>query len=56
VKKLEQLYYEQEGTIEDAIERIIIKYNGVDSSQSTNGSSGMSESEGLTGVEELEED
>jgi hypothetical protein len=49
VEKLEQLYYEQEGIIEDNIERIIIEDNGVDSSDK---SSDTSESEGLSGVEE----
>jgi hypothetical protein len=51
VEKLGQLYYEQEGIIEDAIERIIIKDNGVDSSDSSDESSDMSGSEGLSGVE-----
>jgi hypothetical protein len=56
VEKLEQLYYEQDGIIEDAIERITSQGNGVDSSGSSDESSDTSESEGLSGVEELEED
>jgi hypothetical protein len=55
-EKREQLYYEQEGIIKDAIEGIIIEDNGVDSSDSSEVSSDMSESEGLSGVEELEKD
>jgi hypothetical protein len=56
VGKLEQLYYEQEGTIGYAIERIITEDDGVDSSDSSDESSDMSGSDGLSGVEELEED
>jgi hypothetical protein len=56
VEKLEQLYCELEGIIEDAIDRKIMKDNGVDSSDSSDASSDLSESEGLSRVEELELD
>jgi hypothetical protein len=56
VEKLEQLYHEQEGLIEEAIEHIIIEDNGVDSSDSSDESSDTSECRVLSGVEELEED
>jgi hypothetical protein len=54
--KLEQLYYEQEGIIEDANERIITEDNGVDSSDNCDESSDTPEGGVLSGVEELEED
>jgi hypothetical protein len=56
VEKVEQLYYEQEGIIEDAIECIIMEDNGVYSSNSNDESSDTTESQGLSGVEEMEED
>jgi hypothetical protein len=48
-----EFYCEQEGIIEDAVERIMIEDNGVDSSDE---SSDTSESRVLSGVEELEDD
>jgi hypothetical protein len=56
VDKLEHVYYEQEGAIEDTIERVLIEDNGMDSSNSSGESSDMLESEGLSGVEGLVED
>jgi hypothetical protein len=53
-ERLEQLYYEQEGIIGVAVERIITKDNKMDSSDNSHASSDMSESERLSGVEELE--
>ncbi|KDR13766.1 hypothetical protein L798_12059 [Zootermopsis nevadensis] len=47
VEKLEQICYEREGVIEDAIERIIIEDNGVDRSSGSDESSDMSESDVL---------
>jgi hypothetical protein len=54
-KRLE-LYYEQEGIIGAAVERIIIEDNEMDSSDNSHASSDMPESESLLGVEELEKD
>jgi hypothetical protein len=50
VEQLEQLYLEQEGLMEEAIEHIIIEDNGVDSSDGSD----TSECGVLSGVEELE--
>jgi hypothetical protein len=55
VEKVEH-YYEKEGIIKDATEHIIIEDNEVESSDSSNESIDTSESKGMSGVEELEED
>jgi hypothetical protein len=55
VKKLEH-YYEPEGIIEDATQRIITQNNEVNSSDSSAESSDTAESGVLSAVEELEED
>jgi hypothetical protein len=47
VKKLEQLYCEQEGILRHTIEHVIIEDNRMDSSD---GSCDMSEGESLSGV------
>jgi hypothetical protein len=54
--RLEQLYYEQESIIWAFVERITIEDNKMDSSDYSHASSDMSESDILSGVEELEKD
>jgi hypothetical protein len=53
VERIQQLYYEQKGIVEDPNKPVKIGGNGVDISDE---SSNMSETEGLPGMEELEED